>query len=56
MFGTKELNDLSDAYNVNVEHSFLNFRATLCNCYFNLALKSRIKYSVIITVQLMYTC
>ena len=37
MFGAKELNHLSDAYNVKVEHSFLNFRAILRNCYFNFA-------------------
>ena len=33
MFGAKELNELSGAYNVKVEHSFLKFRAILRNCY-----------------------
>ena len=37
MFGAKELNDLSGTYNVEVEHSFLNFSAILLSCYFNIA-------------------
>ena len=37
MIGAKELNELSGAYIVKVEHCFLKFRAILLNCYFNIA-------------------
>ena len=46
MFGAEEMNDLSDAYDVNVENSFLNVRAILCNSYSNLAWINYYRYVI----------